>query len=318
MAMFGGGGAYGGPSAYNHNNGHPNHHSHGSNGAHAHGSTNGGHHYTQSSGNGMGMGIGIGTGPHEYDDADDEGEEGKRETARLKEVWTVLEDKYYDAAAIATEKQELLEMRAVARLEIEKGVRKMQEAHEQKLKVYRAKAKEIKAVLSVRDEEIKLRQQKAKNADEEMQKFLRHRQEIINQAKNQEREAILNEERARIQQEAAEASGGGGGGDGYSRDGRHSSGAAATAAANGGRSGAAGARDMGRRTQSSTGASFFGRNARQPTHAAAAGNDERRAEVGEGGSSRPGPPRANAQQPKEFKQIRQTCVEDTMNNFFGL
>lgn len=149
----------------------------------------------------------------------------------------------------------------------------------------------------------------AKDAEEEMQKYLRQRQEIINQAKRQERELILSEERARIEQQASEASSGG---DGFGRGGRSSSSAAAAVVANCG-AGLTVTSDMGRRTQSSTGASFFGRHARQSSYAAP--GREARAGREEGGSSRPGPSRSNAQ---PFEQIRQKCVEDNITNLFGL
>lgn len=43
----------------------------------------------------------------------------------------------------------------MARLEIEKDVRRLQESHERKVKVYREKAKEIGEDLSYRDNRIK-------------------------------------------------------------------------------------------------------------------------------------------------------------------
>lgn len=140
-----------------------------------------------------------------------------------------------------------------------------------------------------------------------MQKSLKKRREIIEQAKKEEREAIelqrqaQEEERCRRQ---ASASGDFGGPTG---SGAMAAAAAPTGAANGGYPRKV--HGMNRRTQSSTGDPFL--SGRVSTEAGHAGRrvGGAAAESGSNGSGR---------QPNTFEQLRQACMEDTLTDFFGL
>lgn len=134
-----------------------------------------------------------------------------------------------------------------------------------------------------------------------MAEAVRNRRQKIDERKKQIREAILSEERRR----RASASG---------SDGR-AAGAAATAEAASHDGKSANGVDMGRRTQSSTGASFAPRRASTGT-----GTGTGTKAAVEGGGQRPHGKsgRSNAQQPKPYEQVRQNFVEDTLTEFFGL
>lgn len=141
--------------------------------------------------------------------------------------------------------------------------------------------------------------------------------ERIDHAKTQEREAILNEERRRHQHTHGSHSGSGGvsgtNGGAASPGARAGAGSGSATASYDGKSANGGS--MGRRTQSSTGAPFAPRRASMGTGAGASASAA--AERGKRSQVKSAVGRSNAQ-PKAIDQMRQTFVEDTLTDFFGL
>ncbi|CAM9438919.1 unnamed protein product [Scytosiphon promiscuus] len=280
MAASGGGyGGYGGgPHSYNYNN---------------HDIMNGGY---GSNGGGGAMA-----------DLDAREQELKQEEEEMRALYSLMEDlekKCFQDERAAKDVQDTLVERAMERLEIEKDVRMMMEAHEEKVKVYRQKAADINEACSIRESMIKELQQKVQQSKEDVEKSLKKRHEITKQAKKEEREAIENQHLAEQERLRRQASASG--------DLSGTGGASAASTANGGylRRGGFG---MNRRTQSSTGESFFSR--RESTDAAAAAARGGRAS---GRASGEVVPNGNGRQPRPFEQLRQACVEDTLTDFFGL
>lgn len=130
----------------------------------------------------------------------------------------------------------------------------------------------------------------------EVDSALKRRKDMVDQIKKEEREAIEAEERRREKQRHDSASSGGGGGSGQKEKDAIDS----TIAIGAG---------MGRRTHShSTEASFHYRRA--STGARVGPAEAERAQRSE-------KERSNGQ-PRRFEQIRQSRVEDTLTDFFGL
>ncbi|CAM9384892.1 unnamed protein product [Ectocarpus sp. 12 AP-2014] len=314
MAMPGGGyGGYGGGDGYNHA---------GSNGVHS--STNGGHHSYGGKG-----GVGMMDGRHK----EEEEEEEEEDLSELEGRVLQLENEKHIHQHLAHDTQAKLEMRAVAHLEVERGVRRMQQAHEEKVKAFLLKAQEINEDCRIRDNKIKELQQISHDMDEEMAQALTKRKETVEQVKREEREVFRNQERSEERSKRHASSSGhyGGGSGDYSSGGGGGGGGGHS---NGGMGMGMVARvgDMGRRTQSSSGVSFSPRGAYAGNGVAggrggggrgiAAGRE--RGGGGGGGahyfgrSCAGGAAAQSNAQPKPFEQIRQACVEDTLTDFFGL
>lgn len=135
--------------------------------------------------------------------------------------------------------------------------------------------------------------------------------EMIDLAKEQERKAIINEDRRRH----ASASGACAG----SSNGGTSSPAAAAAAAGRYDGKSANGGSVGRHTQSSTGAPFAPGRPSMGTGAGGGDGTAAAAAAAAQRSKRPqGKPGSSGAQPKPFDQMRQTFVEDTLTDFFGL
>ena len=157
----------------------------------------------------------------------------------------------------------------------------------------------------------KIKQQK--KLDLEMRTARLRLREMIDQAKTQEREAILNEERKRHESSSGTGAFSGTNGGAASpgpgpRPGSGSGSGSGSAAASYDAKMANGS-SMGRRTQSSTGAPFAPRRASTGT---GAGESTERGKRPQDKLGRSGA------QPKPIDQMRQTFVEDTLTDFFGL
>ncbi|CAM9419017.1 unnamed protein product [Hapterophycus canaliculatus] len=269
----------------------------------------GGSHAYNYNHDGINGGYGSNLGGGGMADLDAREQEMRQEEEEMRSLYSLMEDlerKCFQDERVAREIQETLERRAMARLDIERDVRMTIEEHNEKVKVYLQKAADINEACGIGDSMIKDLQQKVQQSAEDMQKFLKKRQEIIDQAKKEEREAIENQyqlEQERFRRQASAS------GD-FSAAGSAAMTTAASAAqaANGAypRKGGFG---MNRRTQSSTGEPFYTR--REPTETGAAAGRGGRA-AGEAVSN------GNGRQPKGFEQLRQACVEDTLTDFFGL
>ena len=155
----------------------------------------------------------------------------------------------------------------------------------------------------------KIKQQK--KLDLEMRTARLRLREMIDQAKTQEREAILNEERKRQGSSSGTGaySGTNGGAASPGPGPRPGSGSGSGSAAASYDAKMANGSSMGRRTQSSTGAPFAPRRASTGT---GAGESTERGKRPQGKLGRSGA------QPKPIDQMRQTFVEDTLTDFFGL
>eukprot|EP00903_Cladosiphon_okamuranus_P016052 g14820.t1 len=281
MAMPGGGhGGYGSQIEYQDANGH-------------HGG--GGGHHTHNNGNGAGGGSvnGIEHG-HELADA----EEGRRLKAYMEELDVECERCHH----AANETQTLLENRAIARLATEVEAKEIVQQHEEKLKMYRIMEIESKEACVIGDNRIKLLQERQERTNEDMRKQRDKMRQMIETAKVAERKAIMNEERRR--HASTSASGAGAGVVSSSSDGGAAKPAAGAPAAsyNGG--------GMFRRMQSSSGARFAPRRASTGTEAGAGTAQRSRRPQAHRGSS--------GVQPKPVDQMRQTFMEDTLTDFFGL
>eukprot|EP00752_Nemacystus_decipiens_P013790 g12243.t1 len=290
MAMSGGGyGGYGGPDDYYQQD---------ANGNHNHGG--GGHHALSNGVGGDGGGSGM---EHEQDDP----EESLRLHERIKEVDVECCRRH----AAANDTQTLLEDREIARLATEMEVKELKAQHEEKLRIYRDKARKIHEQCSVGDNRIKELQDGQKKLDEEMKDARLYLREMIVKAKSQEREAVLNEERRKD----ASASGS------YSCEGANggtaSPGAESPAAsyAHSGKSANGGG--MGRRTQPSTGDPFAPRKTSTGA-GAGAGAEAGAAAPGERGKRPQGKSSRSGAHPKPVDQMRQAFMEDTLTNFYGL
>ncbi|CAB1120478.1 unnamed protein product [Ectocarpus sp. CCAP 1310/34] len=298
MAMPGGGyGGYGGGDGYNHA---------GSNGVHS--SNNGGHRSYRGKG-----GVGVMDGRHQ----EEEEEEDEEDLSSLEALVLKLEEEKHTDQHLAHDTQAKLEMRAVAHLEVERGVRRMQQAHEEKVKAFLLKAQEINEDCRIRDNKIKELQQLSHEMDEEMAQALTKRKETVEQVKREEREAFRNQERSEERPKRHASSSGHFG----SGSGEYSSGGGG-GHSNGGMGMGMVARvgDMGRRTQSSSGVSFSPRGAYVGNGVAGgrAGGGREIAAAGRDRESAGGAAAQSNAQPKPFEQIRQACVEDTLTDFFGL
>ncbi|CAM9613268.1 unnamed protein product [Ectocarpus sp. 6 AP-2014] len=298
MAMPGGGyGGYGGGDGYNHA---------GSNGVHS--SNNGGHHTYGGKGGGGMM------------DGRNQEEEEEEDLSGLEALVLQLENEKHADQHLAHDTQAMLEMRAVAHLEVERGVRRMQQTHEEKVKAFLLKAQDINEDCRIRDNKIKELQQISHDMDEEMAQALTKRKETVEHVKREEREAFRNHERSEERSKRYASSSGHFG----SASGDYSSGGGGGGHSNGGLGMGMGMvpriGEMGRRTQSSSGVSFSPRGAYAGNRVAGGRGGEGRgiAAAGRDRESAGGAAAQSNAQPKPFEQIRQACVEDTLTDFFGL
>ncbi|CAN0113813.1 unnamed protein product, partial [Ectocarpus fasciculatus] len=140
----------------------------GSNGVHS--SSNGAH---PSHGGKGGGGMMDGSHQEEEEDEDEE------DLSSLEALVLQLENEKHLDQHLAHETQAKLEMRAVAHLEVERDVRRMQQAHEEKVKAFLLKAQEINEDCRIRDNKIKELQQISHDMDEEMAQALTKRKETI-------------------------------------------------------------------------------------------------------------------------------------------